>query len=53
MIGIGIQSANGMCGRISIRIKKDYFHGKHVDFVQYGKRGIRRIKKDCGSFLWI
>ncbi len=28
-----------------------YFHGKHVDFVWYGRRRIkRRIKGDYGSF---
>jgi hypothetical protein len=50
LIRIGIQPTNGMCRRINIRIRKAYFYGKHVDFVWYGKKGIRRrIKKG----LWI
>jgi hypothetical protein len=53
LIKIGIQPTNGMCKRISIRIRKAYFYGRHVDFVWYGKRGIRsKMKKVCGSFIW-
>jgi hypothetical protein len=43
-----------MCGRIGIRIRKAYFHGRHVNLVCYRRRGIRkRIKGDCGSFPYI
>lgn len=42
LIRIGIQPTNGMCGRISIRIRKAYFYGRHVDFVWYGRTGIRK-----------
>jgi hypothetical protein len=43
-----------MYERIKIRIRRAYFHGKHVDFVWYGRKRIkRRIKRDCGSFLCI
>jgi hypothetical protein len=34
-------------------MRKAYFHGKHMDFVWYGRKGIHiRIKGDCGSFPW-
>jgi hypothetical protein len=40
-----------MYERINIKIRRAYFHGKHVDFVWYGRRRIkRRIKMYCGSF---
>jgi hypothetical protein len=41
-----------MCGRIMIKMKRAYFHGKqHMDLVWYGIKGIRmNIKRDCGSF---
>jgi hypothetical protein len=40
-----------MCGGIRIRMKRAYFHGKHMDLMWYGRKGIMMsIKKDCGSF---
>jgi hypothetical protein len=42
LIRIGIQPINEMCGRISIRIKKVYLYRRHVDFVWYGRRGIKK-----------
>jgi hypothetical protein len=54
LIRISIQPTNGLCGRISIKIRKAYFYGRHVNFVWYGRMRIkRRIKRDYGSFLWI
>jgi hypothetical protein len=42
-----------MCGRIRIKMRKAYFHGKHMDLVWYGRKRIKiRTKRDCGSFLW-
>jgi hypothetical protein len=33
---------------------KAYFHGRYVDLMWYGRKGIkRRIKGVCGSFLHI
>jgi len=30
--------------------RRAYFHGRHVDLLCYGRRGIKkRIKVDCGS----
>jgi hypothetical protein len=41
-----------MFARIRIRMRKVYFHGKHVDLVCYGKKGIKmRMKRDSRSFL--
>ncbi len=32
------------------KIRRTYFHGKHVDLIWYGRGGIRRrIKEDCTS----
>jgi hypothetical protein len=37
----------------NIRIKKAYFHGRHVDLVWYGKKKIRmNIKGDYESIPW-
>jgi hypothetical protein len=42
-----------MWGRIRIKVRKAYFHGKHMDFVWSSRKGIKiRIKGDCGSFPW-
>jgi hypothetical protein len=42
-----------MFTRIRIKMRKVYFHGKHVDLVWYGRKGIKmRMKGDFGSFLW-
>jgi len=30
-----------MCARIRIRMRKAYFHGRHVDLVWYGRKGIK------------
>jgi hypothetical protein len=35
-----------------IKIKKAYFHGRHVDLMWYGRKGIRmKIKGDYESIL--
>jgi hypothetical protein len=40
-----------MCGRIMIKMRRAYFHGKHMELVWYERKGIMmNIKKDCGSF---
>jgi len=42
-----------MCGRIKIKIRRAYFHGKHMDLVWYGRKGIKiRTKGYCASFRW-
>jgi hypothetical protein len=42
-----------MCGRIMIKIRRAYFHRRHVDLLWYGRKGIRmKIKRDCGSHPW-
>jgi hypothetical protein len=42
-----------MCERITIRIKRVYFHGRHVNLMWYERKGIKmKIKGDCESFPW-
>ncbi len=35
------------------KIRRAYFHGKHMDLVWYGRKGIKiRTKGYCASFRW-
>jgi hypothetical protein len=53
MVGGNPPIMQGFMIKIMIRIKRVYFHERHVDLMWYGKRGIgRRIKGDYVLVPW-